>query len=108
LFYNNGLLADEISRVREIRIGSVGQYCGTLDEIRAYERGQNEPDDDADPDPPIIKVDMEVSRCRRIEEDKAVEVWGYVGDYQARIVLDEDDRRVRRLLNLGEPNPNLK
>lgn len=34
--------AEAIPTVREIRVGQVGQFCGTIDEIRAFERSRAE------------------------------------------------------------------
>lgn len=59
-------------------------------------------------DPPSIKVDMAVSRCRAFEEDGTVEVWGYVGDYEVCLWLPLDDPQVRPLLDLQKSKPARK
>ena len=45
-----------------------------------------------------IQADMEVTRYRELPEDGAVQIWGYVGDYEASVWLPINDQRVRCLL----------
>ena len=48
-----------------------------------------------------IQVEMEVSRYRELKDDKLVEVWGWVGDYEVAVCFPANDPRVRALP--GEP-----
>ena len=52
--------------------------------------------------PPVIKVDMAVSRCQTIGTEPLAQVWGHVGDYEVSIWLPIEDVRVRRLLELAK------
>lgn len=49
-----------------------------------------------------IQVDMDVTRYREFKEDGAVQVWGYVGDYEVSVWLSATDPRVQGLL--GQAN----
>ncbi len=51
----------------------------------------------AELEPTIISVEMEVSRYREFRGEDLVEVWGHVGDYEVCIFLSKADERVRRL-----------
>lgn len=48
--------------------------------------------------PPRIKVDMAVSRCRAFKDDGMAEVWGHVGDYEVCVSLPLDDPQLGPLL----------
>lgn len=98
LYYGDCLFADEIGPVREIRIGQVGQYCGTPQEIRRFGGLHPEFSDDNDSAPRTIRVDLEVSRCRRYTSDDFIEVWGHVGDYEVCLPIGADDDRLRSLI----------
>jgi hypothetical protein len=42
-----------------------------------------------------IQVDLEVSRFQEFPEDRMVQIWGHVGDYEVSVWLPLDDDRVR-------------
>lgn len=102
LYYKNYLLTDEINPIRQIRIGDVGEFCGTADELQSFREKHPELSEEDDADAPVIKVDMEVSRCRHFPEDDNVDIWGYVGDYEVRVGLPSNDSRVRSILDLDD------
>lgn len=55
--------------------------------------------------PPRIKVDLDVSRCRAFKDDGMAEVWGYVGDYEVCVWLPLDDPQVAALLEAQQAKP---
>jgi hypothetical protein len=55
-----------------------------------------------------IQVDMEVTRYKEFKEDGAVQIWGYVGDYEASIWLPMVDQRVQALLGQNTGGPGAK
>jgi hypothetical protein len=52
-----------------------------------------------------IQVDMHVIRYQEFPEDGVVQIWGYVGDYEASVWLPVDDQRVQRLLHRKKSRP---
>jgi hypothetical protein len=46
----------------------------------------------------VIQVDLNVTRYRTYPEDGAVEVWGYVGDYEVCVFLPLEKGRSEGLL----------
>src|SRR5262245_20693747 len=50
-----------------------------------------------------IPVEMAVTRYREFPEERMLDVWGYVGDYEVCVHLPLDDDRARQLL--GQPRP---
>jgi len=52
-----------------------------------------------------IRVDLQVTRYQEFPEDGAVQIWGYVGDYEASLWLPINDQRVQRLLRGEKAKP---
>ena len=48
-------------------------------------------------EPIYLQVEFEVFRYTDYPEDKFLQIWGYVGDYEVCISLPYTDRRVQRL-----------
>jgi len=48
--------------------------------------------------PPVIKVDMAVSRCQTFGKEPLAQVWGHVGDYEISVWLSLNDATIQRLL----------
>lgn len=51
--------------------------------------------------PPVIQVDLSVSRCDPFPQDGIAQVWGFVGDYEVAIWLPLDDQRVISCFSLA-------
>lgn len=51
----------------------------------------------------VIQVDMSVTRYRTFPEDRMVEVWGYVGDYEVCVHLPIADAQAQGLLSDKPP-----
>jgi hypothetical protein len=46
----------------------------------------------------VVPVDLEVSRYRVYREDRLVQVWGWVGDYEVSVWLPDTDPRLARIV----------
>ena len=86
-----------------LSVSSVHRYSRQLFEICGcvgdYELVVRRPAAEV-PQGPIMRTSMQVTRVQRFAGEKAVQVGGYVGDYEASIWLDSDDDRVRSLKRL--------
>lgn len=86
-----------------LTVGSIRRYSRQLFEIRGhvgdYELVIRRPAAEL-PQGPIMQISMLVNRVERFVGEKAVQVWGYIGDYEASIWLSSDDDRVRSLKHL--------
>ena len=45
-----------------------------------------------------IEIRMNVTRYQEFPEDGAVQIWGFVGDFEVSVWLPKNDRRVQRPL----------
>ncbi len=48
-------------------------------------------------EPIQLMVELEVSRYRDFPEERFMQIWGHVGDYEVAIDLPYTDKRVQRL-----------
>ncbi len=49
---------------------------------------------------PQMLINMEITRVRRYSKEKAVQIWGYVGDYEVSVMLPSNDPRAQNLMQL--------
>lgn len=111
LIYKNDPYGEEPLLVNQIWIGEVGQYCGTIDELRQFEEEQRKRDTRDQPAPTegsapsdssagqTLKVDLRITRTRIPRDQDDIEIWGYVGDYEVCLSLPRNDPRVPALLH---------
>lgn len=52
--------------------------------------------------PPMIMVNMAVTRVDRFPEEGGAYVWGFVGDYEVGVPLPQRDPRVRALARVAK------
>ncbi len=111
LLYGASSRGNEMPEVNEIRVGDVGQFCGTVKEIRDYEQRQvaarsssgitdaseAESSDDAS-SPTTILVPLELGRIEQIPGENLAQVWGHVDDYEVAIPMRLDDPRITRFV----------
>ena len=107
LIYEKPWDTEGLPVVNEIRIGDIGQYCGTADEIAQFskERGLASSRNNSSSGKTAnaadisgaftMKVDLQVAKTRILQEDNGIEIWGYVGDYKVCVCFPLDDPRVR-------------
>ncbi|MCY2991742.1 MAG: hypothetical protein NTY19_28290 [Planctomycetota bacterium] len=118
LLYREPWHADTTPHVSEIRVGDVGQFCGTMEELGAYEKSRSSlvsspatPDDRSLTNPDvqagsarIMPVSMQVDRVETVLEDNLAQVWGHVGDYEVAMWMSLDDPRIKVIRRAAPAN----